>query len=102
VSFKNETIGGKAWPGGDWQPVIVEIYEEVKSGKGDVKHVRPVEGQNGFPSSLDAKLPEDLKAKHNAGTQFRMWGMISNRTGSGDYVNSSHHWMPELIKNAKA
>ncbi len=99
MTFRNEVIGGKVWPGGDWRPVIVEIYEEVKPSKGDYKHVRPIEGQDGFPSFLDAKFPEELKARHSAGARFRMWGMISDKEGGGNYVNASHHWSPEKIED---
>jgi hypothetical protein len=84
-------IGNKHHPGADYQPVVVEIYHETKSGKGDSKHVRPIEGQP-FSSKLDVQFDEQLKSKSRAGARFLIWGKLKYRTGTGDYVGSSPHW----------
>lgn len=88
-----KVIGNKQRPGGDWDyvPVVVEIYHEVKSGKGDNKHVRAIKGQP-FSSKLDVQFDEQLKAASPVGSQFLIWGKLKYRTGKGDYIGSSPHW----------
>lgn len=94
-------IGNKVHPGGDWdyQPVEVEIYRETKSGKGDRKHVRPVEGQKLFPSTLDVQFDEKLKSESPVGARFLIWGKLKHRTGKGDYVGSTpRFWQAERLE----
>lgn len=93
---KVKIIGGKRHPGGDYQPVVVEIYHEIKSGKGDSKHVRAIEGQP-FSSDLDVQFDEMLKSRSAVGTKFLLWGKLSRRRGGGEYINSSWRWSPEPI-----
>ena len=89
-----KVIGNKAHPGGDWayQPVVVEIYQQAKSGKGDDKHVRPVEGQGQFTLEMDVQFDEDLKSKSPIGARFLIWGKLKHRTGKGYYVGSTPYW----------
>ena len=86
-----KVIGNKPHPGGDYVPVLVEIYQEVKSGKGDNKHVRPSKGQP-FSSELDVQFDEELKKNSPVGAKFLIWGELRNRKSTGDYIGSSPHW----------
>jgi len=92
-------IGGKECPGLEYSPVVLETYYEAKSGKSSRIHARPVKGQKYFPAELDAECCRDMRKKYPVGTVFLVWGKITDREGSGEFIYTYHGWPYEIIQS---
>ena len=93
---KRTSIGGKAQPGIDYEPVVLETYYQVKSGKSSCVHARPIEGQGKFLPEMDAECSRTMRRQHPVGTKFLVWAKIIDREGTG-FVYTSWRWPEEII-----
>lgn len=78
--------------------IEVESYlPKSTSGFHGKVHIRPVENQIRFPSSLHVQCSKELSIGFPVGTRFLIKGKLNDLNGGGKFIYSSYHWAYEVI-----
>jgi len=86
-----------AKPWEDYQQIIIETYEETKSGKSSRIHARPIAAQP-YPTTLDVECSRAMRKQHPIGTHFKVYVKLTDREGGGEYLYTSWRWKYEIVE----
>lgn len=82
--------------------IEVESYlPNSTSGLHGKVHIRPVPGQEDFPSTLRVECSKDLSRNYPVGTRFRIKAKLTDLLGGGKFVYSSFQWTYNVISLGK-
>lgn len=81
--------------------IKVESYiVDIKSGHhGDV-HIRPLEGQDPYLTSMNVRCSKELSDDYPVGTKFiiKIKEELSTRQGGKQFISSFHSWRYEVLR----
>jgi hypothetical protein len=73
--------------------IIVESYiPKSTSGLHGLVHIRPIEGQDPFMTSMNVECSKELSESYPVGTRFKIKAKITSRLGEGPYIYSHYKW----------
>ena len=79
--------------------IIVESFViKQTTGRHGFIHVRPVDGQNPYKSSMLVECSKVLVTDYPVGTKFRIKAKITNRNGGTPFIYSNYNWKFEVLK----
>lgn len=84
----------------DEKYVLIEVESYLPSSTSGLHgkvHIRPVFGQDGFPSSLHVECSKELSREYPVGTRFLIKGKLTDKLGGGKYIYSHYKWTYEVI-----
>ena len=80
-----------------YREVIIETYENIKSGSSKRIRARPIEGQ-GLDTNMNVECSLKMRKSHPVGTKFLLQAKITEKEGGKPFLYVHYNAEYKLIK----
>ena len=82
----------------DYAFIIVESFKPNAYTRKFGVHIRPLEGQEPYLSTMFVECNKELSFSYDVGTRFRIKAKITAKEGGTPFIYSHYSWPYEVIK----
>ena len=81
-----------------YREIIIETYENTKSGASKNIRARPIEGQ-GLDTNMNVECSSKMRKSYPVGTKFSLEAKITEREGGKPFLYAHYNASYKLIKD---